>query len=249
MTPVNRRHLLTAVAAAAAVASCAGPSGQKGPILGPSSVTSQNPAAVLPSTELAKRTLRYVEGIEPRPIYLHSVRTYLYGRFVGEGQDLQAGRDYDDELLFLGCMLHDVGLTADGDGDARFDLDGADLAARYLTDQGLATDDVQLVWDAIALHLSPDIAARKRPEIALVSAGAGFDLGAGPGALPAGYADRVQAVFPRLGAARALRDAIVDQALATPQKAPPFTLPGELVRQRTGQQWPTWEELTSAWGD
>jgi hypothetical protein len=102
---------------------------------------------------------------------------------------------------------------------------------------------------AIALHLAPDIAARKRPEIAPVSAGAGFDLSAGPGALPPGYADRVHAAFPRLGAAPALRDAIVGQALAKPQKAPPFSLPGELVRERTGQQWPTWEQLTSAWGD
>jgi len=145
-------------------------------------------------------------------------------------------------------VLH--GLSDEGDGESRFDLDGADLAARFLTDHGLADDKVQVVWDAIALHLT-DIASRKRPEIALVNAGAGFDLGAGPVALPGGYADRVHAAFPRLHAAPVLRDTIVEQALAKSQKAPPFTLPGELLRQRTGGTWPTWEQLTQApgWDD
>jgi len=50
-------------------------------------------------------------------------------------------------------------------------------------------------------------------------------------------------VLPRLHAAAVLHDAIVGQALAKPQKSPPFTMPGELVRQVTGQSWPTWQEL------
>ncbi|MEN3616081.1 hypothetical protein AAH979_42250 [Plantactinospora sp. ZYX-F-223] len=77
---------------------------------------------------------------------------------------------------------------------------------------------MEIVWDAIALHLIAHVAMRKRPEIALVSVGAGVDLGAGPGALPDGYADQVHAVLPRLHAAPAIRDAIVNQALDDPQK-------------------------------
>jgi hypothetical protein len=43
----------------------------------------------------------------------------------------------------------------------------------------------------------------------------------------------------------------VGQALAKPHKAPPFTMPGELVRQMTEQSWPTWQELmqSSGWND
>jgi hypothetical protein len=115
----------------------------------------------------------------------------------------------------------------------------------------LAPEKVEVVWDAIALHLCFEVAVRKRPEIALVTAGAGYDLGPEGPALPAGYADRVHAVLPRLHAAAALHDAIVDQALVKPHKAPPFSMPGELVRQATGQSWPTWEELmkSSGWND
>lgn len=172
-------------------------------------------------------------------------------RFLGEQRGLQPDRDYDDELLFLGCVLHDAGLSDEGNGDQRFDLDGADLAARFLTQEGLPPEKVEVVWDAIALHLCREVAMRKRPEVALVTAGAGFDLGDGPDALPFGYADRIHTLLPRLHAAPVLCDTIVDQALTKPHKAPLFSLPGELVRQKTGIMWPTWEELTqsSGWND
>jgi hypothetical protein len=197
----------------------------------------------LPQTAIATSALRYARQLEEPAIFNHSVRTYLYGRFAGERQGIQAGRDYDDELLFLGCLLHDSGLSDEGNGEQSFELDGADLAARFLTDEGLAAERVEIVWDAIALHLH-DVALRKRPEIALVRAGAGFDLsGHGLGDLPAEYRERIDLELPRLGGGIALRDVIVEQALARPEKARPFTFPGELVRQQTGQIWPTWDQL------
>ncbi|MCY9786577.1 HD domain-containing protein [Nocardiopsis sp. EMB25] len=209
----------------------------------------------LPDTDLALSATRFARDAEHPAVFNHSVRTYLYGRHLGEHQGLRPGHDYDDELLYLGCVLHDAGLSDEGDRDQTFDVDGADLAAEFLSDRGLADDRVEVVWDAIALHLSPHIATRKRPEIALVTAGAGFDLGPlGPGgpALPEEFVARVHAVLPRLHGAAVLHDAIVGQALAKPHKAPPFTFAGELVRQTTGGRWPTWRELMTAeptWND
>lgn len=93
----------------------------------------------------------------------------------------------------------------------------------------------------------------KRPEIALVSAGAGFDLAPeGPHTLPDGYADRVHASLPRLHAAPVLHDSIVGQALDKPHKAPPFSIPGELVRRKSRAVWPTWRQLMTrspGWND
>jgi hypothetical protein len=204
-----------------------------------------------PRTALAEQAAHFAREVIPQPIFNHSMRTYLYGRFLGEQPGLQTGRDYDDELLFLGCVLHDAGLGGAGNGEQTFDVDGADLAAGWLTERGVAADRVDVVWDAIALHLNFEVASRKRPEIALVTAGAGYDLGPTGPELPDGYAQRVHTVLPRLHAAAVLRDAIVGQALDKPQKAPPFTMPGELVRQVTGQSWPTWRELMegAGWGD
>ncbi|GAA1408423.1 hypothetical protein GCM10009639_58160 [Kitasatospora putterlickiae] len=205
----------------------------------------------LPATELVRRTLAHAKRLLPAALFHHSVRTYLYGRLLGEQRGLRPGRDYDDELLFLGCVLHDCGLSAEGDGDQRFELDGADLAVRFLEGEGVASDRAQVVWDAIALHMDREIAERKRPEIALVALGAGFDLGGGPERLPPGYTDRVHRVLPRLHAAAVLHDSIVRQALENPRKAPPFTMQGELVRQATGGSWPTWEHLarSAGWND
>ncbi|MFE9751185.1 HD domain-containing protein [Saccharothrix saharensis] len=210
------------------------------------------PDLPFPRTEVALNTVRYVRDISAPAIFNHAVRAYFFGRFLGEEKGLRPDEDYDDELLFLGCVLHDVGLTEAGDGEQTFDLDGADLAARHLTAQGVSAERVEVVWDAVALHLTGAIALRKRPEIALMAAGTGYDIRPHGPALPAGYADRVHAALPRLGGAAALHDAIVRQALAKPHKAPVFTLPGELLRQRTGQAWPTWRELVDAepsWGD
>ncbi|WP_116247643.1 HD domain-containing protein [Nocardiopsis sp. FIRDI 009] len=209
----------------------------------------------LPDTDLALSATRFARDAEHPAVFNHSVRTYLYGRFLGEHRGLRPGHDYDDELLYLGCVLHDAGLSHAGDREQPFHVDGADLAAEFLSGQGLSDDRVEVVWDAVALHLNPEVACRKRPEIALVSAGAGIDLGPlGPGgpALPEEYVARVHAALPRLHTAAVLYDEIVGQALAKPHKAPPFSFPGELLRQHTGKPWPTWRELMTAeptWND
>ncbi|GGV30082.1 HD domain-containing protein [Streptomyces spectabilis] len=205
----------------------------------------------LPESEVAREALRYTRGIETPAMFHHSIRTYLYGRCVGERRGVVPGRDYDDELLFLGCVLHDLGLTEEGNGEQRFEVDGADLAAEFLTRQGVPSERVEVVWDAIALHTSEGIASRKRPEIALVSAGARTDIAGHAGQLPPGYADRVHAALPRLHAAAVLHDVIVAQALAEPRKAPPFSLPGELLMLRTEAPRPTWKQITQSpgWND
>lgn len=206
----------------------------------------------LPADEVALAALRFAEKLEATALFHHSVRTYFFARMLGEQQGLRPDRDYDDQLLFLGSVLHDVGLSSRSKGDQRFEVESADLAAEFLTEQGLPADEVEVVWDAIALHTSEGIVARKRPEIALVSAGTRFDITGGPDALPAAEVDRIHAELPRLHAAPALRDAIIAHALADPAKAAPvYSLPGELHRRHTGSTWPTWEDMTrnDMWDD
>ncbi|KAB2342689.1 HD domain-containing protein [Actinomadura rudentiformis] len=186
----------------------------------------------LPDTDLTRKALEYAEELETPALVNHCVRSYLFGRAVGEGQGLRPGADYDDELLFLACVLHDAGLSEPGDRDQRFEVDGADVAAAFLRGHGLADDRIELVWQAIALHTSVGIAHRLRPEIALTHLGAGADVvGDGVEAFPEGFADRVHAAFPRLLPDAGLADAILDQALRNPRKAPLSSLAFELLRK------------------
>jgi HD-GYP domain-containing protein (c-di-GMP phosphodiesterase class II) len=77
-------------------------------------VTDRYQELPFPRTELAGNAIRFARGIEEPAIFNHSMRTYLYGRFLGEQQGLRPDDNYDDELLFLGCVLHDAGLSGQG---------------------------------------------------------------------------------------------------------------------------------------
>lgn len=114
---------------------------------------------------------------------------------------------------------------------------------------------VDIVWDAIALHTSPHlhespvVRRRRAPEIGIAYSGIGVDVSGGPDKLPPGYSDRVHAAYPRLGGTRALTDAIVEQARANPRKAPPMTLPGEILHQRyPSLPYRTWDPVLDAAG-
>ncbi|WP_067826880.1 HD domain-containing protein [Actinomadura kijaniata] len=206
-----------------------------------------------PATEVAFGAREFVERIEEPFLAHHSLRSYLFGSAMAAREGLEPGDDYDDELLFLACLLHDVGLTDDGDGDQRFEVDGADLAVRFLRERGVGEERTRVVWDAIALHTSPGIAGRREPEVALAQRGIAVDMsGQGADLLPPGFADEVHARFPRLDLEERFADAVVAQVLANPAKGVPMSLPGELVRQRVpSAHMPTWSDMVAAspWRD
>ncbi|WP_149183631.1 nuclear transport factor 2 family protein [Streptomyces sp. TRM49041] len=210
-------------------------------------------ACTWPGTELATRALRFAEEREPDFIFRHGVRSYLFAKALADQRGLKPGTDYDDELVFLGCVLHDLGLAEEGNGDQRFEVDGADLAARFLRDHGVAEADIAVVWDIVALHTSDGIASRKGPDVALAQAGIAADVfGRDKEQLPAGFAERVHATFPRADLAHAMTDLIVEQALANPLKAGPLSFPGQLLRRHLPSgSLPDWYDIIgeNGWGD
>ncbi|MEV5510627.1 HD domain-containing protein [Streptomyces orinoci] len=207
----------------------------------------------LPDTELAQAALRYAKELEPGFIFHHSLRSYLFARALADHRGLKPGMDYDDELVFLGCVLHDLGLSEAGNGNQRFEVDGADLAERFLRERGVGEESIAVVWDTIALHTSDGITSRRGPEIALAQAGISTDvLGLQRELLPDGFAERVHAAFPRQNLAFAMTDLIARQALANPAKAGPLSFPGQILRRHLPQgALPDWYDLISqsGWGD
>ncbi len=126
----------------------------------------------IPDSELAKKAVDYTFGLSSSVVWNHVMRTFVFGSMVGQAQ----GMKYDEELFFLGAVLHDLGLNGIAQGQARFEVVGADAAVEFLEKEGVAPERREVVWDAIALHSSIGIASRKRPEIALVHIGAGVDV-------------------------------------------------------------------------
>ncbi|WP_299589145.1 hypothetical protein [uncultured Microbulbifer sp.] len=130
----------------------------------------------IPDTDLCKMTLKFVQGNHDTFLLNHVMRTYFFGACAGQA----ASAKIDLEMLFLGSTLHDLGLVKPYVKDKRFEVDGANGAAAFLHEKGYPEEKIEVIWDAIALHSTLEIAQHKRPEIALVQFGAGIDIGAIP---------------------------------------------------------------------
>ncbi|MFX0574445.1 nuclear transport factor 2 family protein [Nocardia nepalensis] len=129
----------------------------------------------------------------------------------------------------LSCILHDLGATDHANGDQRFEVDGADAAAEYLRKHDVDDARVKTVWNAIALHTSDGIAHRFGPVEAVAQMGISTDiLGRGRELIPADFADKVHAIWPRHDLGYALADVIAQQVHANPAKGSPFSFPGQI---------------------
>jgi hypothetical protein len=127
----------------------------------------------LPDSALAREATQLVRDTESELLFLHSMRVYAWGALTGRRRALS----FDSELLYVGAMFHDFGLTERcRDSKLRFEVDGANAAADFLRHHGIAQRDIDKVWAAIALHTTPGIPQFMHPEAALLHVAAGMDV-------------------------------------------------------------------------
>jgi hypothetical protein len=118
----------------------------------------------VPDSAIARAATQLVRDTEDDLLYNHSRRVFLWGALTGERRGLK----YDPELLYLGAMFHDMGLTEKySSPDLRFEVDGTNAARDFMKSYGVPERDVEDVWTAIALHTTPGIPEHMRPTIAL----------------------------------------------------------------------------------
>jgi HD superfamily phosphodiesterase len=127
----------------------------------------------IPDSALAREATELVREATGDLLFDHSRRVFLFGSLQGR----RLGREADPELLYVGAMFHDLGLTErHRRDDQRFEIDGADEARRFLLGHGIAEEDATRVWTGIALHTTPEIPLHMAPEIALVTRGVELDV-------------------------------------------------------------------------
>jgi hypothetical protein len=127
----------------------------------------------IPDSKMAKDLTELIRDKEPDLLYHHSRRVFLFGALTGQ----RKGLDYDPELLYVGAMFHDIGLTHEyRHSMLRFEVDGANAARDFLRKYGVPESSIQMVWDAIALHTTPGIPEHKKAVVALVTAGVEMDV-------------------------------------------------------------------------
>jgi hypothetical protein len=127
----------------------------------------------IPDSKMAREVTELVRDTESDLLFNHSSRVFVFGALAGQRMKL----DYDPELLYIGAMFHDMGLTeAFASERDRFEVDSANAARNFMRQHGVGEADVDLVWDAIALHTTPGIPEHKKPVVALVTAGVEMDV-------------------------------------------------------------------------
>ncbi|MDX6703102.1 MAG: hypothetical protein QOF26_3328 [Baekduia sp.] len=171
----------------------------------------------IPDSGLADDVTQFVRDTSTQLLYDHSRRVFLWGALQGAERGLR----FDPELLYVGAMFHDIGLIEGHRSEhERFEIDGANAARRFLEQHGVPEADVMTVWEAIALHTTPEIPNYKQAEVALVTAGVEFDvLGMRFDTLPAAVRDEVVAAHPRTGFKAGIVDAFADGMRDKPETA------------------------------
>lgn len=149
----------------------------------------------IPDSVLAREATELVREVASPLLFDHSRRVFLWGALRGREQ----GLEFDPELLYVGAMFHDLGLTERfRRTNQRFEIDGADEARRFLQAHGITGEPADRVWTAIALHTTPEIPLHMTPEVALVTHGVELDvLGIGYHAVSDEQRAAVVAAHPR----------------------------------------------------
>ena len=172
----------------------------------------------IPDTALVRATTEFIRDVEDDLLFDHSRRVYLFGALQGR----RRGLNPDLELLYVGAMFHDLGLTEPYRTTSmlRFEVDGANAAYNFLLDQGVTAADARKVWLGIALHTTPGVPEFLDPETALVTAGVETDvLGIGRDDLSSDALAAVTAAHPRPDFKRRILNAFNDGVKQRPDTA------------------------------
>ena len=124
-----------------------------------------------PGTALTVEVQRLLDQCAP-VVAAHSERSYQFAAAFAATD----GIELDDEVLYLGTILHDVGLSPAADSDDRFEVRGANIVRELLLEHGMEADRVANVWDCIAMHASTPLARHKSAETRYTNRGIALDV-------------------------------------------------------------------------
>jgi hypothetical protein len=153
-----------------------------------------------PDSALARSADELVRELSNPELYAHCLRTWAFSAmFAARGKI-----EHDAELLYLACVLHDLGLTAvhdRADPTARcFGVEGARAAHALICGSGESESRARAVAEAITLHLNVTVPASMGAEAHLLSKGVSLDtIGRRLHQLPLASVRSVDARWPRKG--------------------------------------------------
>ena len=169
-----------------------------------------------PDTDLARQASQLLHAACDPHVAAHCERSFQFAALLARADDV----DLDIEVLYIGTVLHDLGLAARFRGPERFEMRGANAVRAILRQAGMAEARAENVWDVIALHASTAIATHKSVETRIANRGISIDVrGEGAERLPADAVRAVLDAWPRHDFPPSFSQTIVQEVCANPSAA------------------------------
>jgi hypothetical protein len=176
-------------------------------------------ALSVPDSAACRGAVELVTEVSEPWLANHCLRTHLWAWLLGKSE----GRAFDEELLFVSAILHDLGLTAGGSrlttqaADC-FAVEGAFAAEAFLERAGFGdAGRRRRSAEAIAMHLNVRVPPAAGTEAYLLHEGAALDVvGARIDEIGASTREQALTRHPRLEMKAGLAEAMKAQSRARP---------------------------------
>ena len=166
----------------------------------------------VPRDHVSVATWAWAHRALPDYLLTHSVRAYCWGAAIAAGE----GWSFDRQLLWNASLIHDVGLTRIARNTMCFEVQGAEIARRFLEARGMPADAADRVAIAIILHMQPSVTLDDGVEAVLLDRATSLDVRGDGYELVDAVRPRVMRDYPRRAFDRRFLGAIAREAAIRP---------------------------------
>jgi len=126
----------------------------------------------VPQDDVSAATWRLAHRTLPDYLLTHSVRVYCWGAAIAAGE----GWAFDRRILWNASLFHDVGLASIPRNTMCFEVEGAEIARRFLERNGMAANDADRAAIAIILHMQASVTLDDGVEAVLLDRSTSLDV-------------------------------------------------------------------------
>jgi predicted HD phosphohydrolase len=164
---------------------------------------------IRPDSSLAQQAEDVLRSVAPPFLANHSFRSHFFAVALAN----RDGVRFDEELLYVAALMHDIGLVEEFDTGRCFEEDSADAAVRLAEQEDWEAERRERLAEAIRLHVATDIALDDGPEAYLLWHSTGLDVGGHRhGELTDDEVRDVLDAYPRLDFKEGFAGLVEDQA-------------------------------------
>ena len=126
----------------------------------------------VPGDDVSLATWQWAHRSLPGYLLAHSVRSYCWGATIAAGE----GWSFDRRILWTASLLHDLGLARLTRNTMCFEVEGGEIARRFLERHGMPSAEADRAAIAIILHMRPAVTLDDGVESVLLDRATGVDV-------------------------------------------------------------------------